>query len=472
MDRLEGPLWAISPVDGRYAAKLKALKPYLSEGALICARIEVELKWLSHLGHVARDCGQSLPWKPSADDLAKIDQICTEDFSLQAQYVKEIEAETNHDVKAVEYHLRSVLKKAGVSQASLAMIHFACTSEDINNLAYNLLFKKVNDEQVLPQMRLLIKTLSEFGLEYANAAMLSRTHGQAASPTTMGKELLNFAYRLSRSYDCIKKQQFPSKINGAVGNYNAHVVAFPELDWEKLASGFVVDRLGLDWNPMSTQIENHDGIAQWCSHLSQWATICLDLARDIWAYISLGYFKQKVIAGEVGSSTMPHKVNPIDFENAEGNFGLSISIADHFARKLPISRWQRDLSDSTVLRAGGSMIGHHFLAQSSLLKGLNKLSLDQGRLIDDLSSSVEVLAEPIQTVMRAYGVIDAYERLKLKTRGQKITMDELHELINDCPELPSDVKGNLKAMKPELYTGLAPKLAKTCAQSILKNIDR
>lgn len=472
MDRLEGPLWAISPVDGRYATKLQDLKPYVSEGALICSRIEVELKWLSHLGRLAREGSSSMSWNPSVDDLEKIDQMSKVDFSAEARHVKEIEAETNHDVKAVEYYLRSALKKSGVSHSSLAMIHFACTSEDINNLAYNLLFQKVNQEQLLPQMRGLIKVLCDFGVEYAGAPMLSRTHGQPASPTTMGKELVNFAYRLNKSYSCIKNQQFPGKINGAVGNYNAHVVAFPEVDWEKVAKNFVEGSLGLHWNPMSTQIEDHDGIAEWCNQLSQWATICLDLSRDIWGYISLGYFKQKVIAGEVGSSTMPHKVNPIDFENAEGNFGIAISIADHFARKLPISRWQRDLSDSTVLRAGGSLLGHHYLAQTSLSKGLKKLSLDQDRVFTDLSACVEILAEPIQTVMRAYGVVDAYERLKAKTRGQKITFEELHALVDDCVELPISVKKQLKALKPEAYTGIATKLAQSQAGDILTQIAR
>ncbi|MFK7828006.1 MAG: adenylosuccinate lyase [Oligoflexales bacterium] len=471
MDRLAGPLWAISPVDGRYASKLQALKPYVSEGALINSRITVELKWLSHLGQIARESELTLPWKPSHDDLEKINRMSAEDFSAQAHQVKEIEAETNHDVKAVEYFLRAALKKSGVSESSLAMIHFACTSEDINNLAYNLLFQKVNQEQILPQMRKLIQMLSEFAKEYAEAAMLSRTHGQPASPTTMGKELANFAYRLNNSYACIKNQQFPGKVNGAVGNYNAHIVAFPQVNWEALAKDFVEDVLGLNWNPMSTQIENHDGIAEWCGRISQWDTICLDLARDIWGYISLGYFKQKLVAGEVGSSTMPHKVNPIDFENAEGNFGITISLADHFARKLPISRWQRDLSDSTVLRATGSMLGHHYLAQSSLLKGLKKLSLDQKSLFDDLSASVEVLAEPIQTVMRAYGVLDAYERLKEKTRGQKVDLEKLHGLINDCSELPSEVKDSLKALTPEQYTGLAAKLTRDQVKLILADIN-
>ena len=470
MDKFAGPLWAISPVDGRYATKLQALKPYLSEGALICARIAVELKWLSHLGQMARESGNSLPWNPSQDDLEKIKRMCNEDFADQAHHVKEIEAETNHDVKAVEYFLRATLKKAGVSESSLAMIHFACTSEDINNLAYNLLFQKVNQEQILPQMRKLIQVLSQFGLEYAHAGMLSRTHGQSASPTTMGKELANFAYRLNKTYACIKNQQFPGKINGAVGNYNAHVVAFPGVDWEMFAKEFVEEGLGLSWNPMSTQIENHDGIAEWCGRLSQWATICLDLARDVWGYISLGYFKQKLVAGEVGSSTMPHKVNPIDFENAEGNFGVAISLADHFARKLPISRWQRDLSDSTVLRVSGSLLGHHYLAQSSMLKGLGKLSLAQEKLHADLSTCVEVLAEPIQTVMRAYGVLDAYERLKHKTRGQKIDLEELHSLIDDCSQLPVEVKNSLKELRPEHYTGLANKLAKSQAKVILSEI--
>lgn len=471
LDNLEGPVWAISPVDGRYAKNLQALKPYVSEGALICSRIEVELKWLAYLGRIARESTPALPWKPSLDDLEKIEQIAAKDFGPMAEEVKKIEIETNHDVKAVEYFLRNTLKQAQVSEASLAMIHFACTSEDINNLAYNLLLQGLNQHLLIPQMNDLIRALSVYGIEYAQDAMLSRTHGQAASPTTMGKEIANFAYRLNNVSIHLKNQHFPGKINGAVGNYNAHMVAFPQLDWEEIAKNFVENSLGLSWNPMSTQIESHDGIASWCSHLSQWATISIDLARDLWGYISLGYFKQKLVAGEVGSSTMPHKVNPIDFENAEGNFGIAISLADHFARKLPISRWQRDLSDSTVMRAIGSFVAHHYLAQSSLLKGLNKLSLDRNCLLADLSNNIEVLAEPIQTVMRAYGVVDAYERLKLKTRGQKITLEELHALVDECVQFPDEVRVGLKALRPEKYTGLAEKLAEQQAKQILAQID-
>ena len=468
LENLQGPLWALSSLDGRYHKKLDHLKTYLSEGALMSSRIEVELKWMLHLVSQMRSSKLRLPWEVTEHDVKTLSNLVESDLKAYASDVKDIEKQTNHDVKAVEYFLRNKLKNEGVSENTLAMIHFACTSEDINNLSYSLLHKKVNDEIIVPGTSQIIQQLSQKALKFQNSAMMSRTHGQHASPTTMGKELLVFAHRFDKIVDALNRTCFYGKMNGAVGNYNAHMTIDPQADWESIAQSFVEDTLALTWNPLTTQIENHDGLSLWCQTLQNFATVSIDLAQDIWGYISLGYFKQTFLEHEVGSSTMPHKINPIDFENAEGNFGVAINLGEFFARKLPVSRWQRDLSDSTVLRVISQMIGHHVLAQTSLLKGLSKITIDEETLSLDLKNSPELLSEPLQTIMRAYGIKDAYERLKKLTRGQTFTLDHLHSLLNDCHEIPEFEKEKFLKLTPETYLGLAPDLTKKYASRLLE----
>ena len=451
------PLLAISPLDGRYAPKLEELRPIASEAGLIHYRIRVEAAWLLQLAKEPIIAGELAVDGQLRQELQNLSRGVIP--SSAAEVVKKIEATTNHDVKAVEYFLRDRLMEFGANSKLLAHIHFACTSEDINNLAYGLMLKETRDDVIVPSMDNVIQSIDLLARDFADIPMLSRTHGQTASPTTVGKELKVFSYRLKRQKDHLMNQRIDGKMSGAVGNYNAHVVAYPEVDWQAIAKEFVERELGLNHNPLTTQIENHDGFVEYCDIIRRYNSVAIDLSRDIWGYISLGYFKQKMKAGEVGSSTMPHKVNPIDFENSEGNMGLSSSLSDHFANKLPISRWQRDLSDSTVLRTFGVLVGHHLLGQKSLLKGLAKLEINRDSISADLDESWEALGEAIQTVMRRYGVSDAYERLKASTRGQAVTKDSLIGVIQDCVEIPADQKKKLLGLKPSDYVGLASGLA-------------
>jgi len=445
---------ALSPLDGRYAGKVEALRPILSEYGLIHARVRVEIQWLLTLAD-APDITELAPFTPAqtARLRALVDGFSPDD----ADEVKAIEQRTNHDVKAVEYFIKQHLADDIELAPALEFVHFACTSEDINNLAWALLLTRARNDVLLPAWTQAVQMLRKLAHEHAALPMLSRTHGQSASPTTLGKELANVVARLERQMGQLAAVELTGKCNGAVGNYNAHVIAYPEVDWPCLAQRFV-ESLGLAFNPYTTQIEPHDGIAELGDAASRINTIGIDLCRDVWGYISLGYFTQKLNAGEVGSSTMPHKVNPIDFENAEGNFGLANALFQHFSAKLPISRWQRDLTDSTVLRAVGTAFGHTLVALESLAKGLHKLTINPQRLQDDLDASWEVLAEAVQTVMRRHGLPEPYEQLKALTRGQGITPASLRAFIETL-ELPPAAKQRLLALTPGNYTGLAAALA-------------
>ncbi|HEX2595812.1 MAG TPA: adenylosuccinate lyase [Luteimonas sp.] len=451
----DAQLLALSPLDGRYAGKVDALRPIFSEFGLIKARVQVEVEWLLALA-AAPEIVELKPFSGAAADRLR---ALAHGFSTDdAARVKTIERTTNHDVKAVEYLIKERLSDDAELGPALEFVHFACTSEDINNLSYALMLNQARGTVLLPRLDALIARLREMAHAHAALPMLSRTHGQTASPTTVGKELANVAARLSRQRDVIAALPMPGKINGAVGNYNAHVAAYPDLDWQRFSQAFVTS-LGLDWQPYTTQIEPHDGIAELCDAQKRVDTICVDLCRDIWGYISLGYFKQAVKAGEVGSSTMPHKVNPIDFENAEGNFGIANALLEHFAAKLPVSRWQRDLTDSTVLRALGTAFGHALVGFDALLRGLDKLSVNPERLAADLDAAWEVLAEAVQTVMRRHGLPNPYEQLKALTRGQGITAQSMREFIGTL-DLPADAKQRLLEMTPGSYTGLAEPLAR------------
>ncbi|WP_199100221.1 adenylosuccinate lyase [Dyella sp. ASV21] len=448
-------LTALSPLDGRYASKVESLRPIFSEFGLMHRRVHVEIEWLLAL---AADPGiVELP-AFSAEQIAKLKGIAA-DFSVDdGARIKTIEATTNHDVKAVEYFIKERIgNDASLAQAK-EFVHFACTSEDINNLSYALMLRDARDQVLLPQLDGIIARLRQLAHEHAGLPMLSRTHGQTASPSTLGKELANVVARLERQRKQVVALEIPGKINGAVGNYNAHEITYPELDWRGFSQRFV-ESLGLDYNPYTTQIEPHDGVAEYCDVIRRANIILIDLARDVWGYISLGYFKQALKAGEVGSSTMPHKVNPIDFENAEGNFGLANALLGHFAEKLPISRWQRDLTDSTVLRALGTAFGHTLVALESLKKGLGKLTVNADRIAADLDASWEVLAEAVQTVMRRHGLPEPYEQLKALTRGQGITKDSMRTFITGL-DLPADAKQRLLDLTPGSYIGLAEPLAK------------
>ncbi|UHQ19128.1 adenylosuccinate lyase [Lysobacter sp. KIS68-7] len=451
----DAPLLALSPLDGRYAAKVDALRPIFSEYGLIKARVTVEVEWLLALAD-EKGIGELPPFSPGARDRLKA--LAANLSVADAARVKEIERTTNHDVKAVEYLIKERLKDDADLGPALEFVHFACTSEDINNLSYALMLREARDTVLLPKLDELIAKLRAMAHEHAALPMLSRTHGQTASPTTVGKEIANVVARLDRQRDVLVQLPMPGKINGAVGNYNAHVSAYPEVDWAALSSRFVAG-LGLDWQPYTTQIEPHDGIAELCDACKRIDTIAIDLCRDIWGYISLGYFKQAVKAGEVGSSTMPHKVNPIDFENAEGNFGIANALFEHFAAKLPISRWQRDLTDSTVLRALGTAFGHALIGFDSLQRGLAKLSVNPDRLAADLDAAWEVLAEAVQTVMRRHGLPNPYEQLKALTRGQGITAESMRTFIASL-DLPADARKRLETLTPATYVGLAERLAR------------
>ncbi|MGV6857678.1 MAG: adenylosuccinate lyase [bacterium] len=448
-------LTAISPIDGRYGSKTAALRPIFSESGLIYYRILVEIRWLQALA-AHPGIGEVPPL--GADANRHLDGIVEALSETDAARVKEIERTTNHDVKAVEYFLKEKIAGHAELEAVSEFIHFACTSEDINNLSHALMLKAGRDTVLLPGYRSIAQDLRSKAHEMADDSVLSRTHGQPASPSTMGKELANVVYRLERQISQIEATPIMAKINGAVGNYNAHLSAYPDIDWPGFAKGFV-ESLGLTWNPYTIQIEPHDYMAELFDAMRRANTALIDLSRDIWGYISVGYFKQKVVAGEVGSSTMPHKVNPIDFENAEGNFGIANALMDHLSNKLPISRWQRDLTDSTVIRNLGVGFGHTLIALSSLEKGLGKLELNRQSLAADLDSNWEVLAEPIQTVMRRYGIEKPYEKLKELTRGQSINAETLRVFIESLA-IPEDEKQRLVAMTPGSYTGNAAEQAR------------
>ena len=447
---------ALSPLDGRYQTKLDALRPFFSEYALIKHRALVEVEWLKALA-AAPQLREIAPF--SAETIKELDQAIQDFDEADAGQVKAIEAKTNHDVKALEYWLKEKFDHNPEIKKASEFIHFACTSEDINNLSHALMLKGARDSVILPFLAQLISRLSELAHDLAAQPMLSRTHGQTASPTTMGKELANVVYRLKRQEKQLKNNEILGKINGAVGNFNAHLSAYPTFDWENFAQTFV-ESLGLTYNPMTIQIEPHDYMAELYDVLSRINTILIDLNRDIWGYISVGYFKQKVKSGEVGSSTMPHKVNPIDFENSEGNLGMANAILRHMAEKLPISRWQRDLTDSTVLRNMGVGIGYSLLGYDSCLRGLNKLEINAAKLAEDLDNSWEVLAEPIQTVMRRYGIANPYEQLKELTRGKGgINKTTLHAFIQNL-EIPAEAKQALLEMTPASYIGKATALVR------------
>ena len=449
------PLTAISPIDGRYAHTCAPLRAIFSELGLIRHRVVVEAQWLKALAaNPALDGVPSL----SSEAVKRLDAIVREFSLTDGQRVKAIESTTNHDVKAVEYFLREQVKGDKELESASAFLHFACTSEDINNLAYALMLKAARDSVMLPLMDELIERISELARRQASTAMLARTHGQTASPTTLGKEFAVYTHRLRRQRAQLATCALLGKMNGAVGNHNAHLSAYPRVDWRQFSNDFV-HSLGLQCNDYTTQIEPHDFMAEYFHAMSRFNTIVLDLCRDTWSYISLGYFRQRTIAGEVGSSTMPHKVNPIDFENGEGNLGISNALLEHFAAKLPISRWQRDLSDSTVLRNLGVALAHSVIAYRSTIKGLGKLEVDQAALANDLNDAWEVLAEPVQTVMRRYGIDDAYERLKAFTRGQPIDAQTMRDFITTLSELPEDERARLLALSPGEYTGLARQLA-------------
>jgi adenylosuccinate lyase len=449
-------LTALSPLDGRYHGKVDALRAYFSEFGLIRFRVLIEIEWLKALSAQA-DIAEIAPF--SAATVAQLDALNANFCEGDALAIKTIEATTNHDVKAVEYWLRDKLSANPETAGVLEFVHFACTSEDINNLSHALMLKGARDAVMLPTLAVLTTRLKNIAHQLADQPMLCRTHGQTATPSTLGKEMANVVYRLQRAEQRLANTEILGKINGAVGNYNAHLAAYPDVDWEDFAQRFITAR-GITFNPYTIQIEPHDYMAELFDAYARINTILIDLNRDIWGYISLGYFKQKVIKGEVGSSTMPHKVNPIDFENAEGNLGLANALLRHLSEKLPLSRWQRDLTDSTVLRNMGVALGYTLLAYESCLKGLNKLEVNPQRLAEDLNASWEVMAEPIQTVMRRYNIANAYDKLKELTRGKDgINRASLQAFINTL-KIPEQEKQRLLQLSPETYTGKAATLAK------------
>jgi len=448
-------LTAVSPIDGRYGSKTSALRSICSEYGLIRYRVTVEVRWLQALA-AHNDISEVSAL--SADANALLNAIVDDFSEADAQRVKDIERTTNHDVKAVEYFLKEKIADNAELNAINEFLHFACTSEDINNLSHGLILAASRNDVLLPMMDEIISAISALAQEQASQPMLCRTHGQPASPSTLGKEMANVVARLRRQRQQLANVELLGKINGAVGNYNAHLSAYPNMDWEGFAQQFV-ESLGLNWNPYTTQIEPHDYIAEYFDALARFNTIVLDFDRDIWSYISIGYFKQKTIAGEVGSSTMPHKVNPIDFENSEGNIGIANAVLGHLSSKLPVSRWQRDLTDSTVLRNLGVGIAHSVIAFQSTLKGISKLDPNADRMNADLDDNWEVLAEPIQTVMRRYAIEKPYEKLKELTRGKRIDEASLHAFVESLA-IPDDEKQRLKALSPATYIGNAVEQAK------------
>jgi len=449
-------LTAISPVDGRYQNKTDVLRPIFSEYGLFRFRVLVEIEWLKKL---SKNPNIKEIESFSANSISLLDNI-KNNFSIDdAKQIKKIEKITNHDMKAVEYFIREKIQSDPKLKNVSQFIHFACTSEDINNLSYALMLKDARENILLPKLQKLIIILQEMSDSYASIPMLSRTHGQTASPTTLGKEMAIYVYRALRQMKQFENIELLGKLNGAVGNFNAHFAAYPDINWMSLSKEFI-EELGLTWNPYTTQIESHDYMAEYFHTLARTNTILIDLCRDLWGYISLGYFNLKPIKGEVGSSTMPHKVNPIDFENAEGNFGIADSIFEHLAMKLPTSRWQRDLSDSTILRNAGVGIAHTIIAFDSTVAGLSKIDINKDVIHEDLKDSWEVLTEPIQTVMRRYNIDNAYEKLKKLSRGQKINKEILHNFIEQL-DIPDDAKSRLKELNPSNYLGNAEIQAKS-----------
>ncbi|MCP3428605.1 adenylosuccinate lyase [Opacimonas viscosa] len=446
-------LTALSPVDGRYASKTDELRSYFSEFGLLKYRVVVEVRWLQKLADIAE-----IKEVPHFSDTANalLNAIVDNFSEADAQRIKDIEKTTNHDVKAVEYFLKEQVSDNAELQAVTEFIHFACTSEDINNLSHGLMLAEARESVLLPYLDKLIGELKRLALDYRDIPMMARTHGQPASPTTMGKEMANVMVRLARQREQISNVPILGKINGAVGNYNAHLSAYPDVDWHAVSESFVTS-LGLSWNAYTTQIEPHDYIAELFDAIARFNTILLDFDRDVWGYIALGHFKQKTVAGEIGSSTMPHKVNPIDFENSEGNLGIANALFGHLATKLPVSRWQRDLTDSTVLRNLGVGMGYSLIAYQASLKGISKLEVNAGSLAAELDNNWELLAEPIQTVMRRYGIEKPYEKLKELTRGKKVNAQVMAEFI-DTLELSDTVKAELKDLTPEKYIGDAIRL--------------
>ncbi|WP_417561306.1 adenylosuccinate lyase [Marinomonas sp.] len=446
---------AISPIDGRYGSKTNVLRRSVSEYGLLRMRVIVEVRWLQALAKHPQIV--EVP-ALSNEASALLDQLADNFSEADAQAIKDIEKTTNHDVKAVEYFIKNKMADNTELAAISEFVHFACTSEDINNLSHALMLREALEEGITPELKNVIKAIQDLAIEHAEQSMLSRTHGQTASPTTVGKEMANVAARLSRQLKQIENVEFLGKINGAVGNYNAHLSAYPDVDWQAHAEAFVTS-LGLTWNPYTTQIEPHDYIAELYDAICRFNTILIDFDRDVWGYISMGFFKQKTIAGEIGSSTMPHKVNPIDFENSEGNLGIANAIMGHLSAKLPISRWQRDLTDSTVLRNLGVGLAHSLIAYQATLKGISKLEINAARLEADLNNAWEVLAEPIQTVMRRYGIESPYEKLKELTRGRTIDQATIEAFV-DTLEMPEQAKAELKALTPSTYIGNAVAQAK------------
>ncbi|MCC3717712.1 adenylosuccinate lyase [Rouxiella badensis] len=443
-------LTAVSPVDGRYGDKVSALRTIFSEFGLLKFRVQVEVRWLQKLATCAEI--KEVP-AFDADANAFLDQLVANFDENDAQRIKDIEKTTNHDVKAVEYFLKEKVAAIPALHAVSEFIHFACTSEDINNLSHALMLQTARQDVVLPYWLRIVDSIKALALQYRDIPLLSRTHGQPATPSTIGKELANVAYRMDRQVKQLQQVEILGKINGAVGNYNAHIVAYPEVDWHQFSEEFVTS-LGITWNPYTTQIEPHDYIAELFDCIARFNTILIDFDRDIWGYIALNHFKQKTIAGEIGSSTMPHKVNPIDFENSEGNLGLANAVLGHLASKLPVSRWQRDLTDSTVLRNLGVGIGYALIAYQATMKGISKLEVNEANLVGELDRNWEVLAEPIQTVMRRYGIEKPYEKLKELTRGKRVDAEGMKVFI-DSLELPEEEKVRLKAMTPANYIGRA-----------------
>ena len=454
-------LTALSPVDGRYGSKTTELRPFVSEYGLIHHRVIVEIEWLKALA--VHPLITEVP-ALSQDAIDYLNSIKVDFNEADAQHVKDIESKINHDVKAIEYFIKEKLEGLDELKAISEFVHFACTSEDINNLSHALMLKGSCEQILLPEMDRLIATISDLAIDYAAIPMLARTHGQPASPTTVGKELANVVARLQRQRQQTAASRLLGKINGAVGNYNAHLSAYPDIDWQQIAEQYV-SSLGLEWNPYTTQIEPHDNVAELFDAIARFNTIVLDFDRDIWAYISNGYFKQKMISGEVGSSTMPHKVNPIDFENSEGNIGIANALLNHMSAKLPVSRWQRDLTDSTVLRNEGVALAYSLLAWKSTLRGCGKLEVNEERLQTDLMANWEVLAEPIQTVMRRYAIEEPYEKLKALTRGKGITQETLKNFIEQL-EIPETARKELLNLTPATYTGNAEQQAKEIKQAV------
>lgn len=447
-------LTAVSPVDGRYGSKTISLRSIFSEYGLLKYRTVVEVRWLQKLA-ATQSIAEVATLSAEANQF--LDNIAANFSEEDAMRIKDIERTTNHDVKAVEYFLKEKVAEVPELHAINEFIHFACTSEDINNTSHALMLKEARDTVILPEIRNVIDAIKALANEYRDIPLLSRTHGQPASPSTMGKEMANVAYRMERQYKQIENVEILAKINGAVGNYNAHLSAYPDVDWHAFSEEFITESLGVNWNPYTTQIEPHDYIAELFDAIARFNTILLDFDRDVWGYIALGHFKQKTIAGEIGSSTMPHKVNPIDFENSEGNLGLANAIFSHLAQKLPVSRWQRDLTDSTVLRNLGVGCGYAIIAYTSTLKGISKLEINRAALEAELDKNWEVLAEPVQTVMRRYGIEKPYEKLKELTRGKRIDGEGMRAFI-DGLEIPADEKVRLKEMTPANYIGQAIEL--------------